>query len=293
MDWPRVKNILIVSFLILNLVLAFRLYLQPNLAFSAERLSEESLDAIVHVLEQNGVTIGVALPRTLGRIPAKKIRVQAYTAAEVTRMSTQVLGPAAEQTSPNAFPLEDQPVSFVSGFEELVITSRGFVTYYDRGLTPANTVISEEEAQAIADKFMREKLGNPADFVADGINYIEPMGYRVDYVQKHKDSLMFPGYIMMIVKPSGVAAMWLCRLEIGSQRFSGKDILSSQEALLNLLSYRLNSGETSQMEVLKVDLGYHGGIHDSDQAWDAVPVWRIYTSVGDFFVNALSGIIEQ
>lgn len=293
MDWPRVKNILIISFLILNMLLVFRLYVQPNFAFSAERLSEERMNAIVHVLEQNGVVIASVLPRVSNRLPAMKIRVRAYSAEEIFRMRTTILGPSAQQTSTNDFPSEEQPVSFILGSEELVVTSRGFVTYYDRGLTPMNTAISEDEAKAIANKFMREKLGNPADFAYDGISYIEPMGYRVDYVQKHKDSLMFTGYVKMIVKPSGVAAMWLCRLVVSSQPWGVKDVLTPHEALLSLLSHRLNSGETSKMEVLSIDFGYHGGIHDSDQAWQAPPVWRIYTSVGDFYVNALSGIIEQ
>jgi len=98
---------------------------------------------------------------------------------------------------------------------------------------------------------------------------------------------------MMVVKPSGVEAMWLCRLEVSSKLWGGKDILTSHEALLILLSHRLNSGETSNMEVQSVDLGYHSTIYDSDQAWEAVPVWRVHTSVGEFYVNALSGIIEQ
>ena len=104
---------------------------------------------------------------------------------------------------------------------------------------------------------------------------------------------MFPGYVMMIVKPSGVAAMWMSRLGVSSQLLGGKPVITAHEALLGLLSHRLNSGETSKMEVSSIDLGYYSNIYDSDQAWQAVPVWRVYTSVGDFYVNAWSGIIEQ
>jgi len=104
--------------------------------------------------------------------------------------------------------------------------------------------------------------------------------------------------------------MMLGRLEVSSELWSiknllkphetflnllgHKDILTPHEALLSLLSHRLNAGESSNMEVRAVDLGYHSSIYNSDQAWQAWPVWRIRTSVGDFKVNAVSGsIIEQ
>ena len=293
MDWPRVKNILIISFLILNLLLVFRLYVQPNYAFPGERLSEESMDAIVEVLKQNGVTINTALPRVSSRRPAINISLHAYSAEEIAQMRTNILGPLAPQ---DVAP-EDEQYVFTLDNELLIITSRGYVTYIvndpDPDPDPVGSAISETEAKAIANEFMGKKLGNPKNFVFDGISFTEGMGYLVDYVQTHNNSSMFDGYITMVVKPSGVARMWLCQLDISSKPWGGKDVLTPHEALLKLHSHRVNSGETDKMEVLRVDLGYYGSIYDSDQAWEAVPVWRIYTSVGDFKVNALSGIIEQ
>lgn len=290
MDWPRVKNILIISFLILNLLLVFRLYVQPNYAFPGERLSEGGMDAIVKVLEQNGVTINTALPRVSSRLPAINISLHTYSAEEIAQMRTNILGPLAQQ---DVAPEDGQHV-FTLGNELLIITARGYVTYIvsDPDPVPIGSAISETEAKAIANEFMGKKLGNPKDFVFDGISFTEGMGYLVDYVQTYNNFSMFPGYITMVVKPSGVARMWLCQLDISSKR-GVKDVITPHEALLKLHSHRVNSGETSKIEVLRVDLGYYSSIYDSDQAWEAVPVWRIYTSVGDFKVNALSGIIEQ
>lgn len=293
MDWSKAKNILIVSFLILNLLLVYRLYIEPISALATEGLSRERMEAIEQLLVKNGVSVKFALPRTVPRMPVVNIQVRSYKGPELEQMKNSILGEGAVQTSVNALPLDDQPASFSLGYEELVITARGYVTYYNRQVLPQEKTISEEEAKTIAIDFLNQRLGNTTDFALDSISYIEPMGYRVDFVQKYKGSYVFPGYIMMIVKPSGVAAMWMCRLDINSQLLGSRTIITAHEALLSLLSHRLNAGESGELEVLSMDAGYHSTIYDADQAWPATLVWRIHTAVGDFYINALSGTLEQ
>jgi len=292
MDWSKAKSILIVSFLILNLLLAYRLYLEPTLALASDGLSKEQIESIETMLQKHGVNLSTALPSAAPRVPIMHIQVHSYNEQEISKLKTSILGPNAIQVSPNTLPFDDQ-LNFADGFKDLNITARGYVTYYNRDLQVSNDMITADEAKAIGHEFFTERLGAPTDFVFDSVSYIEPMGYRVDYVQTHKGSYVFPGYIMMIVKPSGVYAMWMCRLDITTQLLAKKTIITAHEALLNLLSYRINAGESSALTIHGVDMGFYDTIYDAEQSWQIPPVWRVRSDAGDYYINALSGIIEQ
>lgn len=292
MDWPRVKSILIIGFLILNLIMAYRLYVLPDFPQDSDQLSIEDKEAIVAVLEKSGMKLNLTLPTEVSRMPVLNIRVRSLSAVEISTLKESLLGPSALQTSLGAVPSRDHAVRFVNGQEELLVNSLGYVTYNNWALAETSDQIMAEEARTIADEFLRDKLGNTKDFIYDSIS-IDPFGYRVDYVQKHKDSYMFPGYIEMVVKSSGVAHMYLCRLEVDPQFARSKSVVAPHQALLSLLSHQLNTGGVADIEITRLQLGFYSRMHDSDMAFPAVAVWKIGTSVGDFYFNALSGVYEQ
>lgn len=295
MDWPKAKNILIVCFLIVNLLLVTRLYIIPQLDIAVRPVSRE---AIIRVLEMNDVRLASSLPRRTSTAPFARVSIRSYTAKEIADLALKILGPSGVRVTPNDQPSEDHPVTFMLGTDELVVvTGRGYISYQNRAVQPSSVQLSEQEARRLAEEFFRERLGGPRDFTFDSTTVmdtdIQSKSYRIDYVQKHRDSYVFPGYIMIVVKPGGVAAMWMCRLNVSYEPGTAKRTLSATEAVLSLLNYRHNAGDHSEMTVFGADFGYHSPIYDSvDPSWRAVPIWRIKTSLGDYYINAHSGVPE-
>lgn len=295
MDWPRAKNMLVVCFLVINLLLATRLYIIPQLDSSMRPMSRE---AIVRVLEKNNVHLASTLPRRASTASFARVSISSYNAKDIAELALTILGPNGVRVSKNEQPSDDEPVTYMLRNDEVVVvTRRGYVSYQNRAVEPSLAPLTELEARRMAEEFFHERLGGPRDFAYDSLIVMEGdsanRSYRIDYVQKHRDSYVFPGYIMIVVKPGGVAAMWMCRLNVSLEAGTAKTSLSATEAVLSLLNYRHNAGDHSEMTVHGADFGYHSPIYDSvDPSWRAVPVWRIATSLGDFYINAHSGVPE-
>ena len=295
MDWPRAKTMLIVCFLVLNLVLAFNLYIEPILTGDADNISPERFESIINVLRQNNVEIEVAVPRNAPRLPFYRVALLPYTVEEIFTLRNGLLGPDAAMTSVSAVPRENDPSSFVAESEDIVVTALGYFSYYNRGLflSEASPDMEAEEARDIAAAFLLSRFGTIDSYSFDNARFIEGMGYRVEYVQIHDDTPIYPGHIMVLVKPEGVVSIWQLRLNVLSAGGQDKRVVSAADALLSMLSHRLTIGETGAMTVREIQLGYYSRVYDTFESWQAAPVWRIRTDRGDYFVNAHSGIIEE
>lgn len=293
MDWRRVKTLLIVSFLLLNILLAGRLYFVPELEMYLGLTGRASSEAVLRALESHGVVLTGALPAVALRAPFAQVSLRQLSEAEINHLRRQVLGAEAVRTSPEDIPVLEHPLSFVLGQQELIITTRGFVSYHNRAVAKAQAPMNADEAKRIAGEFFSERMSAPSDFVFDSVISLDEGSYRVEYVQTIRANRVFPGYIIVVVKGGEVAAMWMSRLNVALEAGGAKPVLPAGEAVLSLLNHRLNRGETGTLEVLEMQFGYHSPIYDAiDPSWRGVPVWRIRTNDGDYFINAHSGVPE-
>jgi len=291
MDWPRAKSILIIAFLVLNLGLALQLYLLPRLDLSARPVSQE---AIERVLMRNEVLLAGELPRRGPTAPFALLSPPAYSDREITAIARDLLGPQAKQVEPATIPSADRSISYSGALGELVVvTAKGFISYQNQiAPDPAANPLTAEDAVRKASAFVRERIGT-AGFAYDGVTALTPSGFRVDYIQNFRGSFVFPGYITLVVKPEGIVAMWMYRLRVAFETRTDRRILSAAEAVLSLSNHRQNAGETGGLTVQQVDFGFHSPVYDTvDPTWRGVPVWRILTSRGEFFINAHSGVLE-
>jgi hypothetical protein len=289
-DWPRAKTILIVAFLLLNAVLAAQLYLLPLFDLSARPVS---LTAIKEVLAGKGTELAAALPRRGPTAPFALLATPAYSDRELTIIARNLLGRGAVRVSDGAALGGESAVSYRGpGGQLVVVTARGLVSYENQAAVGSGGAISAQEAVGKAAEFVREHVGE-SGFVFEGVTELEPGWFRVDYLQRFRGSFVFPGYITLVVKSDGVAAMWMHRLRVSFETGSARRILSAAEAVLSLVNHRQNAGDTQALSVEKVDFGFYSPIYDTlDPTWRGVPVWRIHTSRGEFFINAHSGVIE-
>ena len=289
MDWPRAKTILIIAFLVLNAVLAAQLYLSPLFDASARPVSPE---AIKELLEGKGVQIAVALPRRGPTAPFALLSTPTYSDREIMTIARDLLGQGAVRVAAGGSLNTEATVSYRGeGGQLVVVTARGLVSYEDQAVK-GGPAFSAEEAARIAAAFVRDRVGETG-FVFEGVTPLEPGSFRVDYLQRFRGAYVFPGYITLVVKSEGIAAMWMHRLSVAFESGTARRILSAYEAVLSLVNHRQNAGEAGALVVQKIDYGFHSPIYDTaDPTWRGVPVWRVRTSRGEFFVNAHSGVLE-
>jgi len=288
-DWSRAKTILIVAFLILNAVLAVQLYLLPLFDASARPVSPE---AIKQLLEGKGVQIAVTTPRRGPTAPFALLSTPTYSDRETTTIARDLLGQSAARVAVGGSLNTEATVSYRGdGGQLVVVTARGLVSYEDQAARGGPT-FSAEEAARLAATFVRDRVGETG-FIFEGVTPLESGSFRVDYLQRFRGSYVFPGYITLVVNSEGVAAMWMHRLRVAFETGTARRILSAHEAVLSLVNHRLNAGEAGSLVVQKIDFGFHSPIYDTaDPTWRGVPVWRVRTSGGEFFVNAHSGVLE-
>jgi regulatory protein YycI of two-component signal transduction system YycFG len=295
MDWPRAKTILIVCFLILNVILAYNLYIEPLLEGDSDNISRSRFDSIMNVLGQNKVSIDTAVPRNTPRLAFYRVALHPFSAEEIFALRNGLLGPDASLTSTSAVPDDNNPAGFMLGQEDMTVTALGYLSYYNRELFLADVGedISYEEARAQADAFLRSRLPGFDQYLFDAVTYVEGMGHRVEYVQMHDETPVYPGHVMALVKSDGVVALWQLRLKIMSGEGQEKKIVSAADALLSMLSHRLTVGDSGPVTVQEIALGYYSRVYDTFESWQTAPVWRVRTDHGDYFINAHSGIIEE
>ncbi|MBS3873126.1 MAG: two-component system regulatory protein YycI [Firmicutes bacterium] len=297
MDWGRVKTLLIVSFLILNILLAGRLYFVPELEMYLGLTDRASSEAVLRALQAHEVVLTGTLPTVALRAPFAQVSLRRLNHNDIDLLRRQILGDEAVHSTiatTDDRPLVEQPTSFVLGHEDLVITTQGYISYHNRAVAKTEAPLDAEQAVQVAEEFFRHRMDGPRDFVFDSVIPLEEGSYRVEYVQTFRGNRIFPGYIIMVIKGGEVAAMWMSRLNVALEAGGAKPVLPASGAVLSLLNHRLNRGETGAMEVLEVLFGYHSPIYDAiDPSWRGVPVWRIRTNAGVYFINAHSGVPES
>ncbi len=293
MDWPKAKTLLIICFLLLNMFMSYELYIQPALLGTSDNISPGRFDSILNVLGENGFDIQVPIPRSTPQKSSIRVAARPLSQEEILGLRDRLLGSEAVLILESKMQSGHSSVTYMLGAQELIVTSLGYVSYYNRSIFTDSGPMSQEDAQRAADYFVSNRLDGSNAFAYDSIEHIEPMGYRVQYAQIYQDTNIYPAHLMVLVNPSGVAAAWMSRLQIRATEGDLKAIRSAAEALLSLLSYRLTFGETAQLTILEMELGYYSKLHYTLDPWSAAPVWRIRTDKGDFYLNAHSGVVED
>ncbi|HSL93243.1 MAG TPA: two-component system regulatory protein YycI, partial [Bacillota bacterium] len=292
---PRAKTILIASFFILNVLLAYNLYIEPLITGDSDNISRERFDSIMNVLGQNDVTIDAEVPRNTPRLAFYQVSLHPFTTEEIFALRNGLLGPDAAMTSISAVPDENNPAGFMLGQEDMAVTALGYLSYYNRDLFLADDgeSLAAEDAQALADTFLQERFPGLSQYTFDSVTYVAGMGHRVEYVQQHDQTPVYPGHVMVLVKSDGVVALWQLRLQVIAATGQEKKIVSAADALMSMLSHRLTVGEPGAVTVRQIELGYYSRVYDTFESWQTAPVWRVRTDHGDYFINAHSGIIEE
>ncbi len=287
MNWRRAKNLLLVSFLILDLVLA---WLYVGLRTETGHVAGAGVEPeIVEQLAENNITLATELPRGTPELALLRVGVMWQNPYSLALTFFGTLDGVDMVRLDN--PLLQ--AAFSRGKEEVLFYSSG-VTVYTRhnGTSHTGGNQSRTEAEKRARQFLADHGG------LDGLELLRSTPYRrqgtylVEFTQTWQGRpLVGASGAVLVVTPAGVENCWRRYLSVLGESGIRRSVIPVEEALLALALERPRP-EATPLTIKEITLGYYNKIYNADE-WEAAPVWRIWTG-GEtyFYINAFTGELE-
>lgn len=278
MDWPRAKNILIIAFLGVNLLLGYRLWSGPGGPNSSlYRVTAQEVREVAAQLRDRGITLVGEVPRWARPLPFLTVENPETDARELV---SRFLGPGA------VLAYEGEVVVARRGQEFLRVSPTGELRYR-RELPGSPLPPLPRQAVEVAKEFWRERSGLPGM----ELDYQTPAGtcQLVVFTQKVQGLPFFGSRAVALVDGRGVQEAYAAWPRPLKPSGAPRPILPATEALLRAAPL-LVRGQGAV--VVGVEAGYFSLMYDARQ-WEAVPVWRLRLGNGDLvYVNAYTGEVE-
>ena len=277
MDWERTKTVLILAFLLLNSVFVYQLWLEPALN-SSMSISPQQVEAKIQELNYRNISVDAQVPR---RLESRQMLAVTVPALEAKEIAAALLG--AE--------FQFVPLPPDSGYRKFK-SSLGKVEVYEDGRIDLSHFASggnipREDALDVAECFLQESLGKPADAQLDRIVELDDGGWLIQYSQRWRRKLVDVSRIIMLVDDQGVRKMHYYWVDILG--YSGEeDIVTIPATGALTLAADILPGGTS---ITDIRLSWYRTPVLAQQ-WNAYPVWVLETNVGVLYINAYTGELE-
>lgn len=306
MDWSRAKTILIIAYVVLDLVLAWRLFTDPIRSRGmARELSAGDARRVEEEAASHGIEIRCAVPRDAAPMPMLTVRKAQADPDALAFSLLRGAGPAVARHE------EQGKIVYELGGERVTVYENG-VTVYERlsgqAARPASRMPAGEEARqgsapegfdektavSLARKFWGERNGLPQDARFDSAVWNGRYGaFAVNFYQEHRRTPLFAGRRFALVGPEGVLMAMVSWFEVvapGRQPVSTLTVADAIKALYPLAEERDSAGE--KIVIRDMRLGYYTEAYNARQ-WEAVPAWRFQLQDGtNLYVNAYTGDLE-
>lgn len=279
MLWERAKNLTILFFAVINVLLAVFLYAESG----RYTLSQEQERAIYQVLAQNKVSLSYfKMIRQFS--PMKYLTVSGYHYDTDALLSLLFDDPASVTGRE-----ERGRTVYEDGTARLVI-SNGYISYDNP--TGYGRVTSREAAINLCGEFIKQNYPN---FQLDGTFVLED-GLRLCYREMYQEYVVYANFIEFLVTDNGIVQI---DMQYGAVKgFSGSmhEICAPDEALLTFLQrIRQLYGDTPLL-IKKMDIVYNQDEFSVQEnvTLPVAPYYRIFIENQDipFMVNAITNTMS-
>lgn len=285
MEWSKAKNILILTFLALNLFLGYSLWEEFYMHFPSRVVSQREIEEARDRLDSVNLELKASFSRQTFSMSFLTVssRIQE---AEILKggLFDPDLPFAVEQGE------EGNALVFSQSAKRLSLWENGKISFTqdfpDESEEPEEP-LEEGTAVSLAEETLRSAQLFPPDARLEDAYSLEDGRYLVTYHQVYINHSLYGGYLMVWVSPSGMEQLEIYWLD--PQGFSGQEIntISAAAALARLADSLSPSPERESVD--SVNIGYYSEAIDA-QKWDIVPVWRIRLSNKRvYYINAYTG----
>ena len=279
MDWPRAKTILIISFLVLDLYLAYLLFYVPGLRAAPQQLGTEDIENLMRLSKHYNVEL-LVFPKPLQVHPLPDIALQELMLDKDAVQTIARLWLGLNYTSTLE---EDEALLFEAGERSLRISQASLACYnlqYQDAAADGNDISgTNQEAIATAKDFLAQHLGSEqaAHYQANMV-IKNPMqhGHVVELSRMHKGLPVFMDSYRFLISGGCVSAFTARQASVGKPLGTKQSLVDAQQAMKRYLA-QLGTPRQESIAVLDVALGYYLMPNQTDEL-QMTPVWRFYTT---------------
>jgi hypothetical protein len=287
LNWGQAKNLLIVAFVILDLILV-SLYLDIRRYAPGHSAAGQAEPELVAHLAENNITLAAELPWEVPSLPLLRVGIEKQNPYPIALSFFGTL------TEVNVIRPEDPLLElvFTRDQEELLFYTSGVNVYTHRGLDRSPSDQTAVQAEKQAQNFLATHGGSEGLTLIRTVPYRRQGTYLVEFGQSYKGfPLVGASGAVLVVTPEGVENYWRRFLNVLGESGEPRAVITAAEAL-SALALQRPRPEAIPLTVREVVLGYLNRVYNADE-WEAAPVWRIWTG-GDsyFYINAFTGELE-
>ncbi len=263
MNWERMKNVMIVFLVAVNLVLLVTLY---SVETANTSLSKEAVANAVRLLENHGIrvdeTVIPSKSESMGTLPM----IAAVDSHE--RFATVFLGTTYEHQK------EAETGTHVYTYDGRTIRlNGGYVKYYS----------GREQGGAASEEIWRSAKARLEESGIDLSSAIESRvsDYETVYRQQYKGKSFFEGILTVTADESGILSVEGFWMIPGGAPYDKEYVGLATDALSAFLKDQTRLA--SSVEITDISLGYSVLLGESEINFSeatAIPVWRLATADG-------------
>ncbi|MGE4284151.1 MAG: hypothetical protein AB7G87_10570 [Clostridia bacterium] len=280
MYWSRVKTILIILFLCINIFLLISMMVSVNQTIT---ISSDALEDTVEVLKRNGIEIDKnIIPTKMSHMPSLKMENPVRHPVALAEM---MIGAGFEQE------IEGSEYKFVLNDKALIVRGCEF-TYSDKASDMDMKALNQTNAEEYVRKILLESFKFDLQYAAPGIvKKVQDGRFTVMFQQEYAKKRIFSNYIIVDISAKGeidIKGYWLIPKGFTSEKIPVRHVTSI------LIDFIKNSDrpQDQTVTVTGIALGYHrvdmNDVYVKETM--AAPAWRITTDDGNvYYYDAATG----
>jgi len=277
LNWARVKTILIIVFLIVNIFLFFKV----TERYSTKELRPAEISDLKNILAANNIALETTLPLQIKYLPRMKVT---NNIVEENKTADEILGR-------NKWTVKNDGAGnaiYSSDNKELKFDGYGFVEYT---IAVGKNNISElltnktKGKQAIRN-ILKEYL--KLDKYVEDEAQIDKTGTRIDYSYYNDKSEIFNNNIVTKILPEGKIVIKHGRVDSNGFTSKGKKV-TPVDAFVEFVRVVKDKG---RITIKQISIGYYADLNKGNEIvrfGEADPAWKIKTDKGTFVFDAYTG----
>ncbi|MCX7747143.1 MAG: two-component system regulatory protein YycI [Clostridia bacterium] len=276
MDWSKTKNILIITFLVLNIFLLINVV---NSKYDGN-ISKSKINNTIKILENSGVTLKDC------SIPDKNINnvILRYTDAKFD-MKTAAKGLFGSEKPINTLVSGGDPI--INESKSVTLRKDNTLVYTDKSPAEAISLSNKYELEQYGRTIIKKMGFNSSEYYLD--RYTETIGENksitLTFRQNYKRFIVFDNYITATITEKGLTYLECSYKEPANISSRNEKVVPAYKILLD------NMSSGNKAVIISIDVGFKSGYDEAKETnLMGGLVWRIKLEDGiDKYYSAIDG----
>ncbi len=277
MDWSKAKSILIISFIITNLILAYVLISGDK--YEETTIKDSFIEDVIQLLDKKDIKLGLSIPREIPSLVSLTVEYENIDSYRVNEDFFKGLGS-----------IESKGTGITEinyGEESILIRNRKTLLYQNKNTQIKYNNMDKELAIDLALSFIKEKGIDTSDMKLSKVIEEENL-FKIEYTKVYEGRYIERANTLIEVDQRGIFSlerMWLNVVEVGEKP---RYISTAPKSILSLLTMEEAYGKTIE----DISLTYYFDPEKQEfvnnptdaKRGNTVPGWRVVFSDGTKFI---------